>query len=96
MTSNMKWQAMGNLGLLGREHQGAEESPSEKGKASREEQIAPPPPPQSAKPPPPKPPSTYANDKPGLKIINGAAEKGQSKEKGKRKESQMGRMIPMA
>ena len=94
MTSNMKLQTMENLGLLNAKR--VEESTTEKGKASREEQIAPPPPPQSAKPPPPKPPSTYANDKPGLKIINGAAEKGQSKEKGKRKESQRGRMIPRA
>ena len=63
MTSNMKWQPMGNLGLLGREEKRAEESPTEKGQASREEKNASPPPPPSVKPPPPKPPSTYANDK---------------------------------
>ena len=92
-TSNMKWQTMGNLGLLRRAEQRAEESPAKKGQASREEQNAPPPPPQSATPPPPKPPSTYANDKPRQERINETAGKDQAKEKGKSKESQRG-MIP--
>ena len=57
MTSNAKWQTMGNLGLSKREEKGAEAAPSEKGKPSSVEQNAPPPTPQSAKPPPPMPPS---------------------------------------
>ena len=79
-----------------REEKGAEEAPEAKGKASSVDQNAQPPPPQSAKPPPPRPPSTYANDKPRLERINEAAEKDQSKEKVKSKESQMGRTIPRA
>ena len=56
MTNNMKWQAMGNLGLSN-EKKGGRIS-NQKGGTSGEEQKVPRPPPQSAKPAPPKPPST--------------------------------------
>ena len=70
-----------------------EESPTEKGGASGEEQNVPRPPvkPQSAKPPPPTPPSTYANDKLRLESISETTEKGKSKGKGKEQGKQKGR-----
>ena len=94
MTSNMKWQKMGNLGLLNEKRVGG--SPTERGKASREEQNAPRPPPQIAKPPPPKPPSTYANDKIRLESINETTEKGTSKGKGKEQGKPNGKTMTKA